>query len=92
MAGTVDDNLQRALKTRAARKKIYKNTHQRHGDVMQALFPKGISITTPSEFARFGALNMIVSKVCRYTARPEQGHADSAHDLIVYGAILEELT
>lgn len=92
MAGTVDDNLQRALKTRAARKKIYKNTHQRHGNVMSALYPKGITISTPSEFARFGALNMIVSKVCRYTARPEQGHADSAHDLIVYGAILEELT
>lgn len=89
---TIEANLKRALKTRASRKKIYKGTHIQHGAVMAALYPSGITLRSPEEFARFGVVNMIVSKVCRYTARGIAGHPDSAHDLIVYGAMLEELT
>lgn len=89
---TVEDNLRRAMATRAARKKIYGGTHIRHGSVMAALFPSGITLRSSEEFARFGVLNMVVSKVCRYTARGIVGHPDSAHDLIVYGALLEERT
>lgn len=89
---TIEANLARAVKTRASRKKVYKNTHVRHGAVMAALYPKGVTLRSPEEFARFGVVNMIVSKVCRYTARGIAGHPDSAHDLIVYAAMLEELT
>lgn len=89
---TIDQNLSRALKTRADRKKTYGPAHIRHGDVMKALLPDGIRLETAHDFARFGALNMIVNKLCRYTANPDKGHPDSAHDLIVYGAMLEERT
>jgi hypothetical protein len=92
MRRKIEDNLRRATATRAARKKVYGDTHIRHGSVMAALYPNGITLRSSAEFARFGVVNMIVSKTCRYTARGNTGHADSAHDLIVYGAMLEELT
>jgi hypothetical protein len=92
MPKTIEENLARAVRTRAERKKLYGDAHIRHGSVMKGLYPKGITLNSPEDFARFGALNMVVSKLTRYTTDPDVGHPDSAHDLIVYSAILEELT
>jgi hypothetical protein len=89
---SLEENLKRALATREERKALYKDAHIRHGYVMAALYPDGIRLNSPDDFARFGAVSMIVSKITRYTTHPELGHPDSAHDLIVYAAMLEELT
>lgn len=85
-------NLREGATTFAQRNKIYGASYTRHGDVMRALYPDGITLRTPAEFANFGVVNMIVSKVTRYAAHPNKGHKDSAHDIMVYGAMLEELT
>jgi hypothetical protein len=86
------DNLAWASVTFRKRGKVYGDTYVRHGPVMAAIYPHGLTLLSPEDFAKFGVVNMIVSKICRYTARGNTGHADSAHDLIVYGAMLEELT
>lgn len=82
--------LEGAAKTYRERNKTYGNSYKRHGEVMRSLFPEGILLKTTEDFNRFGVLNMIVSKLCRYAAKPE-GHLDSIHDTVVYSAMLEEL-
>lgn len=85
------DNLQAALDTFRQRAKVYGDSYLRHGRIMKVLFPGGIIIESEIEFNRFGVINMIVSKLCRYAQNVEKPHLDSVHDIIVYAAILEEL-
>ena len=62
---------------------------------MAGLFPDGLHIEADDvdSFNRLGVFMMIVSKSSRYAeSLIKGGHEDSAHDTMVYGAILEELT
>jgi hypothetical protein len=60
---------------------------------MHVLFPRGILITSPEDHNRFGAWYMAFNKLVRYAMQMETGgHPDSAHDAMVYSAMLEELT
>ena len=44
-------------------------------------------------FNRLGVFVQCISKVARYASSlPKGGHLDSAHDLMVYAAMLEEVT
>ena len=60
---------------------------------MAAIFPKGLELDSFESHNRFGILVQCVSKIMRYAENLDQGgHRDSAHDLSVYAAMLEELT
>jgi len=68
-----------------------KESYEVHGEIMAALFPVGVGLRSESDFARFGVLNMIVSKLSRYCLNFDKGHHDSVDDLIVYGSMLASL-
>lgn len=84
-------NIEEALQTFRQRNKTYGDSYLVFGKVMQALYPKGVTIETEEQWNRFGVIQMIVSKLTRYVATPTEGHLDSAHDMGVYSHILEEL-
>lgn len=90
-----DELLAAGAETFRERNALYGNSYHSFGEVMAALFPAGLHIE-PGDvagFNRLGVFNMIVSKMCRYAEQfPAGGHTDSAHDTMVYGAMLEELT
>lgn len=85
------DCLENALTTIRERGAVYKDSYLVHGDVMKAIFPDGVQLKTAEDFARWGVLNMQVSKLVRYTQSWSNPHIDSSHDLGVYSFIQEEL-
>lgn len=82
-------NIRQALKTFEQRGKAYGNSYNQYGEVMKVLFPNGIELKTIDDFNRMGLLNMIVSKLIRYSNQWETKHKDSMHDLGVYSFMLE---
>jgi hypothetical protein len=85
--------LRDAAKTHEGRYAIYGENYKKHGEVMLALFPSGIRANTPGEHNRLHLIEQLVSKLSRYCMNIHVGgHKDSAHDMIVYAAMLEELT
>ena len=90
---TVPDMLRSAAETYEQRNKLYGDNYKRFGDVMLALLPNGVKLETKDDWNRFGVFFHVVGKVTRYAANIDTGgHQDSAHDLAVYAAMLEELT
>jgi len=88
-----DANLKLSLETFEQRNGIYGDAWVASGGIGLALFPTGVTLQTEMDFQRFGILQQIISKLARYAANFEEGgHQDSAHDMIVYAAILEHLT
>lgn len=81
--------LREALETYADRRSVYGPSEQVYADVMEALFPKGLTLTTQEDWVRFGLFSMIISKVTRYANDFHTGHVDSVHDLGVYAFMLE---
>lgn len=85
--------LQKALDTFGVRNAVYRDNHQRLGATLQALFPDGITLNSIDEHERFALLMLAIVKLTRYTVEWNNGgHRDSAHDLIVYAAMLEART
>ena len=95
MEETVPQKLRNAARTFEQRNAAYGNSYQRTGALLLALFPEGgIPATkTEQDAARLGHLLMAVMKLQRYALNfSNGGHKDSAHDLMVYAAMLEEST
>jgi hypothetical protein len=93
MNQTVPEILRECAATYEERNKLYGDNYKKFGHVMKAIFPKGLWAYTPEEFNRLGIFVQCVSKLTRYAESLEKGgHKDSAHDLSVYAAMLEELT
>lgn len=69
---------------------IYGDNYKRVGDVMMALFPRGVVLRTPEDFLRWQIFEMLVVKLTRL-AVTGLTHRDSAHDIGVYGAMLESV-
>lgn len=84
--------LERAKKTVQERESHYGSDGYRQlGEVMGVLFPLGMQIHSPEEFARYYLLEKIVEKLCRYVrSYADGGHPDSIHDLGNYAFKLEE--
>lgn len=90
---TVDQILRDGADTFAQRNKLYGDSYKKFGDTMASLFPDGVSIKSPEQWARMGVYVMLVSKVSRYSQNlAAGGHFDSALDASVYSAMLAELT
>jgi hypothetical protein len=85
--------LRAAAKTFEERNALYGDNYKHFGHVMAATFPNGLTVADAESWNRLGLLVQTVSKMTRYAANFERGgHQDSAHDLCVYAAMLEELT
>jgi len=90
---TIQEIFEGMKATFAERNKTYGDSYRQTGVVLQALFPKGLTLEPIDEWQRFGAFFMIICKAVRYAEQLKSGgHVDSAHDSAVYSAILEELT
>lgn len=88
-------NLHRAAETFRDRNRTYGGNYKRMGALILALFPPGgvPEITTEAEANRLNLMIDCLGKLQRYAyAFHKGGHRDSAHDLIVYAAMLEEET
>ncbi len=94
-----DEILDEAAKTFRERNALYGNNYKRFGEVMVALFGTDALLFGPAPedlaeyWARMGVFVQIVSKMTRYAENfATGGHVDSAHDIVVYAAMLEEMT
>lgn len=82
--------LSAAQKMHSKKNNEYGSGHIRHGNAMAALFPNGLNLKTPSDFARFALFDLLLVKMVRYSANFAVPHRDSIKDIIVYAAMLEE--
>jgi hypothetical protein len=90
---TVPDILRDCADTYEQRNKLYGDNYKKFGRVMMAVFPNGLVLAGEDDFNRLGIFIQCVSKLTRYSEMLTRGgHQDSAHDLSVYAAMLEELT
>lgn len=73
---------------------VYGSNYQRQGAALLALFPEGgiPAITNEAEANRLHVFVACVTKLMRYAHNFKEGHLDSARDLQVYAAMLEEFT
>lgn len=79
-------------KTFLERHKVYGNNFLKVGNMMVAMFPDGLTITTPEDWVRLELLIMKVVKFSRYAENfTKGGHKDSIHDDMVYAAMLEHV-
>jgi len=88
------DNLREAAALFEERNAIYGSNYQRQGAALLAIFPEGgiPAITTVAEANRLHVFVACVTKLMRYAYNFKDGHLDSARDLQVYAAMLEEFT
>lgn len=86
--------LQSAAETFLERGKVYGSSYKDYnGNLLMALFPNGIELKTRHDFNRFACVSTILAKLGRYCNNWHNGgHVDSAHDIINFAAMLEELT
>lgn len=71
---------------------VYGDDYKRHGEIMVALFPDGITLKTESDFNRWSCFKEMVTKLGRYAKNFERGgHAESLDDAAVYSQMLKEL-
>lgn len=93
VASEVPQILRQAATIFEQRNAMYGNAYKRHGNIMMAMFPDGLTLNDSDDWTRFGVFVMCVSKLNRYASNLKNGgHKDSAHDLSVFAAMLEELT
>lgn len=89
------DFLDAGAATFRQRNAIYGDTYLEFGRMCAAIFPDGIHVAKDDVegFNRLGVFVQALSKIARYGANVNKGgHQDSAHDLMVYAAMLEEVT
>jgi hypothetical protein len=90
---SVPELLRACAITYEERNKLYGDNYKKFGRVMEAMFPEGLQLKSIQDFNRYGIFVQCVSKIMRYGENLSKGgHQDSAHDLSVYAAMLEELT
>ena len=80
-----------AAETFKERDETYGSGYTRYGKILKAYFPNGIKLETEDDFRLFANFVMCICKTNRFAHNlTSGGHADSAHDLVVYAAMLEE--
>src|SRR5688500_8626152 len=86
-----NDILRAGADTYEERNKLYEDNYKRIGPILKAFFPNGIDIQTPEQHIRYQLFCLILVKLTRYAnLLLKGGHLDSAHDAMVYAAMLEE--
>ena len=59
------------------------------GGALASIFPEGVTLRTPEDFARFFYLTMVQMKLSRYANAFHEGSPDSSHDGANYFKLLE---
>lgn len=72
------------------RGKEYGTNYTLIGDILQALYPDGITLKNANEHNRFHIFSMVLLKATRL-AKTDFKHKDSALDMALYSAILAGL-
>lgn len=86
------DMLEEGARTFRERAAIYGDNYLVIGTLFDALFPKGIKVSTPEDHARLHMLECVIMKVTRYVQNWDKGgHDDSLLDLSVYATMLRAL-
>jgi hypothetical protein len=68
----------------------YGDAYMDHPILMHMLFGE-ITLRTVDDYAKFTRVSSIIAKLNRYAKNFPTGHADSARDLVVYAAMLDQL-
>ena len=94
MTETVPEILRSGAETYEDRQKVYGANYKHFGTMMAGFFPNGLSIDADDEesFNRLGLVLNCITKLARYCHDIKTGHRDSAHDLMVFAAMLKEVT
>ena len=89
----VSEDLKALAKLRADRFSVYGNAEFVKGTVMQSLFRyEPVTLKTADDFARYGVLDLMVSKLIRYANNFHgDGHDDSLDDISVYAQMLKNI-
>jgi hypothetical protein len=92
-ARSVPEIMREGADTYEQRNALWGDNYKEAGAVMMALLPRGIELRTADDWNRFGLFMHVMNKVTRYAQNLDSGgNLDSAHDLMVYAAMLEEMT
>ena len=87
------DLLDAGAATFRQRNAVYGNSYLSFGRLLKTWFPVELRLSTEEDFNRLGLFVHCADKLTRYAANIEiGGHEDSAHDLMVYAAMLQECT
>lgn len=88
------DLLESGAATFRERNAIYGDNYLEIGAILQAFFPSGLPVfKTSDDWNRFSLWLAALLKLQRYANNLTRGgHKDSAHDAMVYSAMLEEVT
>jgi len=71
------------------RNAVYGDATKRHGEILSAMFPDGLTLKGPDDFCRFAMMGAVIAKMNRYAQNfNEGGHRDSAIDPINMLAML----
>lgn len=74
------------------RNATYGDSYHRFGEVLEILFPEGLTLKGANDFNRFIAYFNSMGKLVRYAPNFELGgHADSLDDCSVYSQMLRQL-
>lgn len=94
MTKTVSELLREGAALYEERNKTYGDNYKISGPTMALLFPNGLPPMSAEQWNRFGVWFMVFTKCQRYAQGFRNGtfHNDTAKDIKVYGAMLEELT
>ncbi len=81
-----------SMDTIIEREALYGSSSGDLGRALAALFPEGITLKSPEDFARFHDFQQVAAKLNRYAKSfAEGGHLDSIHDAGNYAKLLEAL-
>jgi len=95
MKKSAGEILKEATETHAQRAKVYGDNYKRFGGLFLSIFPDGElpAIKTVADANRLQLFMQLLNKMTRYAENlTKGGHQDSARDMIVYAALLEEMT
>lgn len=87
---TPDQILADMAATYKERSASYGDNWLKLGNVMQAMFPDGLTLKTPEDWNKFHLWFLSLIKMTRL-AETKFSHQDSAHDNAVYAAMLESI-
>lgn len=82
------DILDAAAATYRERNAGYKDNAVMVGEVMQALFPHGVTLRDAADHHAYHLFELMIVKLTRFV-KSDLRHADSIHDLAVYAAMVE---
>jgi hypothetical protein len=76
----------------AERQSVYGDDYRHIGEVLEGMFPRGLTLSGQEQFRRFALFCQVVGKSSRYAQSLARGthHPDSMNDVTVYSQMIRE--